>query len=195
MDAKMTVNGYEETFKADITKKGVTASAGIKIDGRSMLKANAAINADMDALIADAEEEEFKARNIQDFTMNFDILGEVQVNAECPNFKNLYDGVRLLGEAEGMDLINNRVNEVNDAFSAKLRFDNTSTTQAIFELEATEEEDEWDSYVHFYPVMVFASNGSRYSLDDYFTETAFEDLIDAVERLAEQFEDLYEDYF
>lgn len=195
MDAKMTVNGYEETFKADITKKGVTASAGIKIDGRSMLKANAAINADMDALIADAEEEEFKARNIQDFTMNFDILGEVQVNAECPNFKNLYDGVRLLGEAEGMDLINNRVNEVNDAFSAKLRFDNTSTTQAIFELEATEEEDEWDSYVHFYPVMVFASNGSRYSLDDYFTETAFEDLIDAVERLADQFEDLYEDYF
>lgn len=195
MDAKMTVNGYEETFKADITKKGVTASAGIKIDGRSMLKANAAINADMDALIADAEEEEFKARNIQDFTMNFDILGEVQVNAECPNFKNLYDGVRLLGEAEGMDLINNRVNEVNDAFSAKLRFDNTSTTQAIFELEATEEEDEWDSYVHFYPVMVFASNSSRYSLDDYFTETAFEDLIDAVERLAEQFEDLYEDYF
>ena len=195
MDAKMTVNGYEETFKADITKKGVTASAGIKIDGRSMLKANAAINADMDALIADAEEEEFKARNIQDFTMNFDILGEVQVNAECPNFKNLYDGVRLLGEAEGMDLINNRVNEVNDAFSAKLRFDNTSTTQAIFELEATEEEDEWDSYVHFYPVMVFASNGSRYSLDDYFTETAFEDLIDAVERLADQFEDFYEDYF
>jgi hypothetical protein len=88
----------------------------------------------MDALIADAEEEEFKARNIQDFTMNFDILGEVQVNAECPNFKNLYDGVRLLGEAEGMDLINNRVNEVNDAFSAKLRFDNTSTSQAIFEL-------------------------------------------------------------
>jgi hypothetical protein len=43
--------------------------------------------------------------------------------------------------------------------------------------------------------MVFASNGSRYSLDDYFTETAFEDLIDAVERLADQFEDLYEDYF
>ena len=58
-----------------------------------------------------------------------------------------------------------------------------------------EEEDEWDSYVPFYPVRVFASNGSRYSLDDYFTETAFEDLIDAVERLAEQFEDLYEDYF
>lgn len=196
MDAKMMVNGYEETFKADITKKGVTASAGIKIDGRSMLKANAAINADMDALIADAESEEFKARNIQNFSMNFDILGEVQVDAECQEFKNLYDAIMYLEDAEGIEEINSWLNEVNAAYSAKLRFDNTSTVQATFEAEAREEEwDNGETSIHFYPVMVFASNDSRHAIEDYFTESSFSDLIDAVEDLAGKFEELYEDYF
>ena len=196
MDAKMMVNGYEETFKADITKKGVTASAGIKIDGRSMLKANAAINADMDALIADAESKGFKARNIQNFSMNFDILGEVQVDAECQDFKTLYDAIMYLEDAEGIEETNSWLNEVNAAYSAKLRFDNTSTVQATFEAEAREEEwDYGETSIHFYPVMVFASNNSPHSIEDYFTESSFSDLIDAVEDLAGKFEELYEDYF
>lgn len=200
IDATMTVNGYEETFKTTVTKSGITVSAGVKIDGKSMLEANAVVNADMDAIIANMQEimqdedEEIKARNIKNVSMEFDVLGKVQVDASVPTFKNLYDAVRLLGEAEGIDLINNRVDEVNDAFSAELRVENTSTTQATFELEAREVNDDWgDSYIECYPTMVFASNGSRYAIEDYFTETAFEDLIDAVERLAEQFEDLYGD--
>lgn len=195
MDAKMKVNGYEETFKTDITKSGITASAGVKIDGRNMLSASASINADMDALITDAQDEEFKARNIKNFSMKFDALGEVQIDAECSDFKNLYDAILYLNEAEGIEQANSWLDEVNAAYTAKLRFDNTSTTQATFELEAMEENNGWDSYIYTYPVMVFASNNSRYSLDEYFTETGFSDLIDAVERLAGQFEDLYGDYF
>lgn len=200
IDAAVAVNGYEETFKTEITRSGVTASADVKIDGKSMLKVNAVVNADMDAIIANIQEtmqnedEDFKSRNIQNISMTFDVLGKVQVDASVPTFKNLYDAVRLLEEAEGIDLINNRVNEVNDAFRAKLCIDKTSTTQATFELEAREVDDDWgDSYIECYPVMVFTSNGSRYAIEDYFTETAFEDLIDAVEKLADQFEDFYGD--
>ncbi len=195
LDAKMVVNGYEETFKTDITKSGITASVGVKIDGRSMATASANIKANIDALIEDACEEEFKARNIENFSMKFDVLGEVQLDADCPNFKNLYDAAMYFEDADDIDGANQWLDEVNKSYTAKLRFDNTSVTQATFELEAMEENDGWDSYVYTYPVMVFASNGSRYSLDDYFTESAFADLIDAMERLAEQFEDLYGDYF
>lgn len=194
LDAKMVVNGYEETFKTDITKSGITASAGVKIDGKSMVAANASIKANIDALIDDASEEEFKARNIENFSMKFDVLGEVQIDADCPNFKNLYDAAMYFEDADGIDEANQWLDEVNGSYTAKLRFDNTAVTQATFELEAIEENDEWDSYIYTYPVIVFASNNSRYSLDEYFTESAFSDLIDAVERLAEQFEDLYGDY-
>ena len=122
-------------------------------------------------------------------------FGEVQLDADCPNFKNLYDAAMYFEDADDIDGANQWLDEVNKSYTAKLRFDNTSVTQATFELEAMEENDGWDSYVYTYPVMVFASNDSRYSLDDYFTESAFADLIDAMERLAEQFEDLYGDYF
>ena len=191
----MVVNGYEETFKTEISKSGITASAGLKIDGRNMLNANASIKADMNALIADAQNEEFNERNIKNFSMNFDVLGEVQVDAECPNFKNLYDAIVYLEEAEGIDDTNMWLDEVNKAYTAKLRFDKTSMTQVIFEIEA-EEEEGWDvTSIHFCPVIVFASNDSRHAIEDYFTERGFSGLIDTIERLADQFEDLYGDYF
>ena len=191
LDAKMTVNGYEETFKTNVTKSEISASAGIKIDGKSMLTANATIKANIDAIIDNASEEEFNARNIENFSMKFDVLGEVQIEAECPNFKNLYDASVYLDEADDIDAANQWLAEVNDSYTVKLRFDNTSVTQATIEMEAAESDEEWDSYIYVYPVMVFAYNGSRYSLDEYFTESAFSDLIDTIEDLAEEFDDLY----
>ena len=196
VDAALAVNGYEETFKTDVTKQGITASASVKIDGRTMLKANAGINANIDALISDANNEDFKARNIKDVTANLDILGKVQIAASCPTFKNAYDAAMYLMDAEEIDEINNYVNDMNGTYSVKLCIDNTSTTQATFEIEARETDNGWDgSNTEYYPVMVFAKDNSRRSIEDYFTESAFSDLIDAVEDLAEEFEDLYGDYF
>lgn len=192
LDAKMAVNGYEETFKTDVTKSEISASAGIKIDGKSMLTANANIKANIDAIIDDASEERFKSRNIEKFSMKFDLLGEVQVEAECPNFKNLYDAAIYLDEADDIDAANQWLAEVNKAYTVKLCFDNTSATQATIEMEVAEEREEWYSYFYVYPVIVFASNDSRYSLDEYFTESAFSDLIDTVEDLIEDFEDQYD---
>ena len=197
VDARLTVNGYEETFKTNVTKSGATASASVKINGKSMMNANACVNADIDALIADGNSEEFKARNIKDISMTFDLLGQVQVDAECPSFKNLYDAIQYMVEAEGIDETNYWLDEMNKTYSVKVRFDNTATTQAIFEAEAEEEVYEWDDMasIHFYPVMVFAADDSRHSIEDYFTENAFSDLVEAVERLAEDFEDVYSEYF
>ena len=192
LDAKMAVNGYEETFKTDVTKSEISASAGVKIDGKSMLTANANIKANIDAIIDDASEERFKSRNIEKFSMKFDLLGEVQVDAECPNFKNLYDAAVYLDDADDIDAVNQWLPEVNKAYTIKLCFDNSSVTQATIEMEAAESEEEWDSYIYIYPVIVFASNGSRYSLDEYFSESAFSDLLYTVEDLIEDFEEQYD---
>lgn len=198
--AELKVNGYEESIKTEVTKSGATMSTELKINSMSMLKASGRVNANADALIADAEKEEFKAKNITDFYMNVDILGELQIAAECKNFKNMYDAFTLYDEAQdagNKNLFYNRIKELNSTYKINVSFDGNTKTQAYVELEGFEDEDEWDGsiYLGITPVIVFVADDSRYAMEDYFTETAFSDLIEAVEMLGEEFEDLYGEFF
>ena len=198
--ASLKLNNYDEAFAVEVSKTGTTMSTELKIEGRSILKASGHVNADVDALIADAEDEEFKARNVKDIKMNFDLLGEVQVIAECKNFKNLYDAFSLYDEAQDAgneSLFYNRVKDLNGAYSIRVCYDGYNATQAIIELEGYEEEDEWDGekYFNVRPIIKFLADESTYAIEDYFTETAFSELIDAIEDLAEEFDDMYGDYF
>ena len=45
------------------------------------------------------------------------------------------------------------------------------------------------------PILIFAADNSRYTFEDYFTENSFKDFVDAIEDLAEEFDDLYGEYF
>lgn len=198
--AELKVNGYEESLTTEVTRTGATMSTELKIDGRSMLKASGHVNANVDALLEDAGDEEFKARNITDIKMQADILGQVQVTAECKSFKNIYDAFNLYDDAQDagdIDLFYNRVNELNSAYDISIAYDGNKVTQAIVQLEGYEEEDEWNEGIilNVRPIIVFLADESRYAIEDYFTETAFSDLIDALEELAEEFEDMYGEYF
>lgn len=199
--AELKVNGYEESLTVDVTREGAAMGTEIKIDGRSVLKVSGHVNANVDALIADAENEDFKARNITDIKMNADILGQVQVEAGCKSFKNLYDAFELYDDAQddnNENLFYNRVKELNSAYSINLSYDGNGVTQANVELEGYEEVDEWnegETYLNVRPIIVFHADNSRYAIEDYFTETAFSDLIDALEELAEEFDDLYGEFF
>ena len=91
------------------------------------------------------------------------------------------------------------VDEINDTYSITFHYDNTSTVQANVELEAYIEkyEDYYEEYTEYEvrPVLVFAVDDSRYAFEDYFTESGFSRLIDAVEKLAEDFEDMFENAY
>lgn len=198
--ASLQLNNYEESLSAEATKAGTAMSTELKIDGRSLLKASGLVNADVDAIIADAADEEFSAKNIKDIKMSADILGELQVVVECKNFKNLYDAFNLYDESQDAgngNLFYNRVKDLNSAYSIKVSYDGNGATQAIIELEGYEEVDEWDgeTYYNVRPVIKFLADESTYAIEDYFTETAFSDLIDSLEELAEEFDDLYGEYF
>ena len=198
--AELKVNGYEESLTTEVTRTGATVSTELKIDGRSMLKASGHVNANVDDLLEDAGDEEFKARNITDIKMQADILGQVQVTAECKSFKSIYDAFNLYDDAQDagdIDLFYNRVNELNSAYDISIAYDGNKVTQAIVQLEGYEKEDEWNEGIilNVRPIIVFLADESRYAIEDYFSETAFSDLIDALEELAEEFDDLYGEYF
>ena len=225
LDASLNVNGYAESWATEATKSSIKSSAEVKIDGKSMLKANAVVNGDMDAFIKqineantythsyssdnddDYEDFEFDASCLKDFSMALDVMGKAQIYAKCADFKKLYEAINLTDEEYEEKYADYKeekafelyVDEINDTYSITVHYDNTSTVQANVEFEACIEkyEDYYEEYADYYvrPVLVFAVDESRYAFEDYFTESGFSKLIDAVEILAEDFEDMFENAY
>lgn len=200
VDAKMTVNGYEETFKTNVSRSGVTANAGVKIDGKSMLTASATVNADFNAFF-DAVEKQSEptpdevADWIKNVSMDFDVLGQVQLKASCPSFYDFYKASEQVTEAYDFNSFSKAVDSYNKAFDIKLYFDKKSSEVAFIDIEAYED-DEWGGTSYYgSPVIVLTSDDSRHNIEDYFDdEASFSDLIDAANRLGEEFEELYSGY-
>lgn len=228
LDASLNVNGYAETWKTEANKAGITSVAEVKIDGKSMLKAEASLAADVDALIKqinevnnysdsysskddndEYEEDEdfyFLKNTIKNFAMKLDIMGKAQVYGKCDSFEKMYEA--LIDDDKYYDYETDEfdfkeyakyVDRINDTYSITVHYDNTKTVQANVEFEAYQwEEDYWgDSYTYhdIRPVLIFAADDSRYCFEDYFTETSFSKLIDAVKELADEFEKMVEDAY
>ena len=208
-DAKLKVNAYEETFKTEVTKQGLSVSANVKVNGKQMLKVEGALKADIDAAVEEGENayteekdvDEIKVDALKEFSMFIDVLGKVQVVGKCDKFNDLSDAfVNLQEAAEDDDFVKFQRNlgHVNKTYNITLHYDNTETVQANFELEAYEANDEWEpsySYFGVRPVIVFTADDSRYSFEDYFTERSFGDLVEAVEDLYDDFEEMFDTYF
>ena len=211
LDASLNVNGYAENWKVEANKSGISTTAEVKIDGKSMLKAEAALNADIDAIIKQAndaanveDEDEIKLdpKVIKEFTMYVDVMGKVQIVGKCDKFEDLYDAVMDVENAYDEDdfkKFERNINQINGTYSVTIHYDKTETVQANVELEAYEEvyEDWGDEWTDFEvrPILIFAADDSRYCFEDYFTESSFNDLVEAAQDLAEDFENMFERYF
>ena len=208
MDATLKVNAYEETFNTDITRQGMAASASIKINGQHMLKVEGALKADIDAAIEEGSDalneekdfDEIKVNALKEFSMFVDIMGKVQVVGKCNKFDEMFDALLGLEDADDSnDFVKYQRNLdlANKAYSITLHYDNTETVQANIEAEAYQWEDDWNDGFIFStrPVIVFTSDESRYSFEDYFTERSFGDLVESVEDLFDDFENMFDRYF
>lgn len=223
LDASLNVNGYAETWKTEASKSGIESTAEVKIDGKSMLKAEAALAADVNALIKqindantysgsyssndddeyDDDDYEFDPKALKGFAMKLDVMGKAQVYGKCDSFKKLYDAMDMTdeeyeekyGDMSEDEAYEKYVDEFNKTFSVTIHYDNKETVQANVELEAVIEDHVTYTDHYTRPVLVFAADNSRYSLEDYFTEGSFNDLMEAVDDLIEEFEDMYSEYF
>ena len=220
VNARLNVNGYEESWIANSNKQGGNTTVEMKIDGKSMLKYEASAKADIDALISqmnyntsvsvdnyddyydlweNEEYEDVDASYLKSFSMYVDVMGKVQVVGKCESFEALYDAVELtedeVEEYEEMTTkkaLQHYVDGINQTFSIAVHYDKTTTVQATIEMEVAKYDS--DSY-GIEPVIVFACDDSRYSFEEYFEEDSFEDLIVAIEKLASSFEKTFNKYF
>lgn len=155
-----------------------------------------------------------KAKNL---SMSVDILGEVQMKGTCSNAKDAsdaleayWDALRNWDDETGNEKTPDETTALRHLgnFNAKINlgvyYDGTETRQAtvVFEMDKYTEEAYWDrngdgvtneldayTYYDLIPVIVFG-DGSRYTVEDYFTEEAFERLLDRVEDYEDDYNDL-----
>ncbi len=139
---------------------------------------------------------------MKDLAVSADILGEIQVKGSCSNAKEAYEAIdsfweavsdydhnthtsKTPDEAAAMRYLNN----LNAKLDLGVYYDGGSNKQASVEFEMDKREYEWGTQYDIMPVIVFADN-SRYTIEDYFTEEAFGNLLDRLEGFGEDYEDL-----
>ena len=226
VDAQLNVNGYEESWVVEASKKSIKSTAEVKIDGQSMLKAEAAANGDIEDFIKqinnantysksytseegewEGDDFEFDPSCLKNFAMKIDVMGKAQVYGKCDNFSKFYEAYYLTeeeweekyGKYSESKAWEKYIEAINETYEITVHYDNTTTVQANIEFEGVEIEvdDYYETYTYYgvRPVIVFAADDSRYAFEDYFTEKNFRKVFNAFETLAEEFEDMFGQYF
>lgn len=188
--------GYLISASVKADSRGLETHSSIKKGNKTLLNANTvvAINdfTDIDNWLK--TEGEYFADQIKSGKVQIDILNLSIVGAG--DFKDLltdideiiedlyddeYDAERWRRKMEDVcDLVNEKV---------KLIIAYNDTDEKVADIVLQVSRDDEDYYVE--PILLFP-DGSKYAFENYFTETAFGDLIDAIEELADDFEDMME---
>lgn len=147
----------------------------------------------------DATYQWIESESFGSLSFEADVLGEIQVTGVCPDVVLLFDEYHSDSDWE-MGVDNSAewarvVDRMNEGFEFCVYYDKMSTKQATleFEPETHHEEGEYWSYYWYdvIPVICF-NDGSKYSVEDYFTEDAFALLVESAEDFAQAYEDMFE---
>lgn len=209
-----------EDVKYDGAKSAASSSMMIKVDGASLVSASASCELQLEKKEFKHEYENgstishtLSVKKSKNVDVAIDLLAQVQIKGKCTDANAVsedidayYDALstydyetgnyKAPDEAAALRYLNN----INAKLDLGVYYDGGSNRQAKVEFEM-EKESGWDmngdgkvdnmydvSY-DMIPVIVF-NDGSRYTVEDYFTEEAFEKLLDSAENYGEDYEDL-----
>ncbi len=165
-------------------ERGTSVAMNFMKGNKSLLSAK--VSADLDV----SNEEFYGSENNR---VEVDVMGSVQLKGDLSgDVVDAYDELETAFEADSERLFKKQVEKVNSLMNLKLYFYNSETPSAKFELRPFVD-DEYDDEWYVEPVIVFDDETS-YSLEQYFNEEDFRKIIKAVERLAEDYEYLFEDF-
>lgn len=187
--------GYLISASVKADSRGLETHSSIKKGNKTLLNANTvvAINdfTDIDNWLK--TEGEYFADQIKNGKVQIDILNLSIVGAG--DFKDLLTDIDeitegLYGDEYDAERWRRKMEDVCDLVNEKVKliiaYNDTDEKVADIVLQVSRD-DKDDYYVE--PILLFP-DGSKYAFENYFTETAFGDLIDAIEELADDFEDM-----
>ena len=188
----------EAAYKTSFKKNGETiisssASAELKLNIETQVYENDSFYEECQYIIAE---------KAQDINVEMQILDEIQIKGSCSNAIEVAEELEAMwdelshyypetGEEKNpnLDEAKRHLNNINAKFKIYVYYDGTDVKQATITLALSSYTYEWDDYTYYdvIPILEF-SDGSKYKIEEFFTENAFSNLIDS-------FYELYEAYY
>ena len=182
VNISLNANGYVITESLNANSGSGSCNIDFSIDGESIVSAASTFGGnhltDPDYIYENYETIGGNASAV------VSILNEAQLKGSCSDISAM---VRELDNLEWDSSIESARQEAaiyNKYITAGLTYDNATNFVAELEVVAYEY-DEYSFYTE--PIIVFTSDGSRFSLEDYFTEENFGGLIDSCENLYNEY--------
>ena len=187
--SQVAYNGNNKTSVSfDMSKNGESlASVAFSSDISGIPSCN------IDAMVSgNIDEEDFNNSNMKNVYVKLDIMGKLQILGTISDAKKFSD---YLNEADDNDedekTFKSYVNQANSLANFNLFYDGKSTKQATVTLEAFEEES-WNGMKYWYmePMLNFYDGSSYSTFDAFFNDKDFKSVIDAFEKLADNYASL-----
>ena len=147
----------------------------------------------IDALVSgNIDEDDFNNSNMKNVYVKLDIMGKLQIQGTLSDVRKFTD---YINEADDNDddekTFKSYVNQANSLANFNLFYDGKSTKQATVTLEAFEEES-WNGMKYWYmePMLNFYDGSSYSTFDAFFNDKDFKSVIDAFEKLADNYASL-----
>lgn len=188
--------GYLISASVKADSRGLETHSSIKKGNKTLLNANTvvAINdfTDIDNWLKTEGEyfaDQIKSGKVQIDILNLSIVGAGDFKDLLTDIDEITEG--LYGDEYDAERWRRKMEDVCDLVNEKVKliiaYNDTDEKVADIILQVSRDDD--DYYVE--PILLFP-DGSKYAFENYFTETAFGDLIDAIEELVDDFEDMME---
>lgn len=187
--SQVAYNGNNKTSVSfDMSKNGESlASVAFSSDISGIPSCN------IDAMLSgNIDEEDFNNSNMKNVYVKLDIMGKLQIQGTLSDVRKFTD---YINEADDNDddekTFKSYVNQANSLANFNLFYDGKSTKQATVTLEAFEEES-WNGMKYWYmePMLNFYDGSSYSTFDAFFNDKDFKSVIDAFEKLADNYASL-----
>lgn len=187
--SQVAYNGNNKTSVSfDMSKNGESlASVAFSSDISGIPSCN------IDAMVSgNIDEEDFNNSNMKNVYVKLDIMGKLQIQGTLLDVRKFTD---YINEADDKDddekTFKSYVNQANSLANFNLFYDGKSTKQATVTLEAFEEES-WNGMKYWYmePMLNFYDGSSYSTFDAFFNDKDFKSVIDAFEKLADNYASL-----
>lgn len=210
----VSINGFEFVSEK-IAYNGATGKAAVKTNlkknGESLFSTSA--SADVKFSIEEETWENdyssetytyFVVNKAQNINMQMDIIGEIQVKGSCSDaveameeinavYKELdhYDWETGYQKQPDVNEAKRHLNNLNAKLNLNVYYDGKDTKQASVEFDLASYTDSYDdlTYYDIIPIIVFG-DGSKYKIEEFFTESAFGELLETFEEFCESYVNL-----
>ena len=187
--SQVAYNGNNKTSVSfDMSKNGESlASVAFSSDISGIPSCN------IDAMVSgNIDEEDFNNSNMKNVYVKLDIMGKLQIQGTLSDVRKFTDYINEASDNDDDEkTFKSYVNQANSLANFNLFYDGKSTKQATVTLEAFEEES-WNGIKYWYmePMLNFYDGSSYSTFDAFFNDKDFKSVIDAFEKLADNYASL-----